>query len=105
MVFSDDFLHFLKIKNKFVEFTKTILFNTLHKLSQARVYGECLLYQNLTIINGLIPLVRILFDKEQGDRWHRGREFESNKLLPKCFNFLTISTSKFPQMTLKALMI
>ena len=25
MVFSDDFLHFLKIKKKFVEFTKTIL--------------------------------------------------------------------------------
>ena len=24
-VFSDDFLHFLKIKKKFVEFTKTIL--------------------------------------------------------------------------------
>ena len=27
MVFSDDFLHFLKIKKRFVEFTKTILFN------------------------------------------------------------------------------
>ena len=25
MVFFDDFLHFLKIKKKFVEFTKTIL--------------------------------------------------------------------------------
>ena len=34
MVFSDDFLHFLKIKRKKVEFTKTILWLNLKKTPQ-----------------------------------------------------------------------
>ena len=50
MVFSDDFLKFLKIKKKVVEFTKTILWLfkirgqvlfDARDISQAWVYGDC----------------------------------------------------------------
>ena len=56
MVFSDDFRHFLKIKKKFVEFTKTILWLLFH-------YGcksNNLFYQNRIWTSVLESRIRML---------------------------------------------
>ena len=55
MVLSDDFLHFLKIKKKFVEFTKTILW-----LSKVNYANWLLLYNFWTTVFRLSGL---------GDEW------------------------------------